>query len=252
MWPYNIPPRFQKLSAGSLKSIALVTMFIDHAALALLLNTLLLPAAPIYRGTPAHTVLLVYRALRSIGRIAFPIFCFFIAEGFFHTRSRLFYAARLLLLALISEIPFDLALMNNGKAFDMSCQNTIFTLLFGLLSCWAFDYFRDKWYFQLPLVAACFAAAHFLKTDYDWLGALTIFIFYLLHDWRIPQLIAGFITLSIIGGEFPFVLLASLFLILYNGKRGRMPKTVFYAFYPVHLTVLWCLAQFMLKAGIAL
>lgn len=243
MWPYNFPERFQKLSAGTLKSIALVTMLIDHAAIALLLNPVLLPAAPLHRGTQLYDLYLLYKVMRSIGRIAFPIFCFFIVEGFFHTRSRLFYAARLLLLAIISEIPFNLAL-ENGEVFNMANRNTIFTLFFGLLACWAFDYFRDRWYVQLPLVAACFAAAFFLHTDYDWQGALVIFLFYLLHDWRVPQLIAGFIALSFIGGELPFVLLAFPLLMLYNGNRGRMPKAVFYAFYPVHLMILLLIARF--------
>lgn len=242
MWPYNIPEPFRKLSAGTLKSIALVTMLIDHAAIALLMNPVLLPAAPIYRGTRLYDLYLLYRVMRSIGRIAFPIFCFFIAEGFFHTRSRFFYAARLLLLAIISEIPFNLAL-ENGGIFDTTSRNTIFTLLFGLLSCWAFDYFRDKWYIQLPLTAGCFAAAYFLKTDYGWRGALVIFLFYLLHDWRIPQLIAGFIAISFIGGELPFALISLPLLMLYNGKRGRMPGVVFYAFYPVHLIVLRSIAR---------
>lgn len=251
MWPYNIPERFQRLSAGSLKSIALVTMFIDHAAVALLLYPVLLPSAPLYKGTQAYNLYILYRVMRSIGRIAFPIFCFFIAEGFFHTRSRLFYAGRLLFLAIISEIPFNLALEQGGRHFNPESRNTIFTLLFGLLACWAFDYFRDKWYFQLPLTAVCFAAAHFLKSDYGFKGALVIFIFYLLHDWRIPQLIAGFIALCTIGGEFPFVLIALPLLALYNGERGRMPKALFYAFYPVHLTLLRCLQQILFGTGAA-
>ena len=242
MWPYNIPERFQKLSSGSLKMIAIVTMFIDHAAVALLLFPVLLPNAPIRRGTEMYDLLQIYRAMRFIGRVAFPIFCFFLAEGFFYTRNRLKYAARLLVFAFVAEIPFDLAL-EGGKLFSWDSQNTLFTLLFGFLAIWAFDYFSDKWYLQLPLVLACFAAARFCHTDYGWRGVLVIFVFYLLHNWRIPQLIAGFVALSFISGEFPGILLALPLLILYNGKRGRMPKYLFYAFYPGHLLLLYFLSR---------
>lgn len=242
MWPYNIPERFQKLSAGSLKTIALVTMLIDHAAVALLLRPVLLPNAPLMRGTSLWNLYMLYRVMRSIGRVAFPIFCFFIAEGFFYTKNRLYYAGRLVALAFASEVPFNLALEGGGP-FDRSGTNTIVTLLCGLLAIWAFDTFRDKWYFQLPLVGACFAAAFFLKSDYGWRGVLVIFLFYLLRDWRIPQLVAGFVAVCFIGGEFPFALLSFPLLLLYNGKRGRMPKHVFYAFYPVHLMLLWDLSR---------
>ncbi len=242
MWPYNVPLRFQKLSSGTIKTIALITMLIDHAAVALLLNPILLPAVPIYRGTPEADLLTLYKVMRFIGRVAFPIFCFFLVEGFYHTRNKIRYALRLLVFAYISEAPFDLA-FNNGVIPDWSNQNTLFTLFFGLLAIWSYDYFRDKWYLQLPLVVGYCAAAHFCNTDYGWMGVVVIFLFYLLYNWRIPQLLTGFIALSFIVGEFPGVLLALPLLLIYNGQRGRMPKYLFYAFYPAHLLLLWGIVQ---------
>ena len=76
-------------------------------------------------------------AMRLVGRVAFPLFAFMIAEGAAHTRDRRWYALRLLLLAVISEIPFDL--VAGGTWLFPADQNTVFTLLLGLLAVWAGD-----------------------------------------------------------------------------------------------------------------
>ena len=76
-------------------------------------------------------------AMRLVGRVAFPLFAFMIAEGAAHTRDRRWYALRLLLLAVISEIPFDL--VAGGTWLFPTDQNTVFTLLLGLLAVWAGD-----------------------------------------------------------------------------------------------------------------
>ena len=76
-------------------------------------------------------------AMRLVGRVAFPLFAFMIAEGAAHTRDRRRYALRLLLLAVISEIPFDL--VAGGTWLFPADQNTVFTLLLGLLAVWAGD-----------------------------------------------------------------------------------------------------------------
>ena len=76
--------------------------------------------------------------MRMIGRLAFPIFAFFVAEGFYHTRSVGRYAARLALFALISEIPFNL--MHSGRILDFDAQNIFFTLLIGLVTIYGVSY----------------------------------------------------------------------------------------------------------------
>ena len=103
---------FQILSGSSLKIIAILSMVIDHFAASILYNGILLPAAPISQGSPYWNLYLVYRAMRTIGRIAFPIFCFLLVEGFFYTSNRKKYALRMLVFALLSEFPFDFALFN--------------------------------------------------------------------------------------------------------------------------------------------
>ena len=113
------------ISAATLKWIALITMTIDHFAASGLFSQLA------YGMVGWRLADQLYMLLRIIGRLAFPIYCFLLAEGFRHTRSRERYALRLGLFALISEIPFDLAACH--VVWDWNDQNVFFTLLF---FCW--------------------------------------------------------------------------------------------------------------------
>ena len=114
------------ISAATLKWIALVTMTIDHfAASGLYLQLAYGDGVDVLGDTG-------YMVLRTIGRLAFPIYCFLLTEGFRRTRSREHYALRLGVFALISEIPFDLA--GSGEMWNGWHQNVFFTLLFGLLA----------------------------------------------------------------------------------------------------------------------
>ncbi|MER2025495.1 MAG: TraX family protein, partial [Eubacteriales bacterium] len=94
-------------------------------------------------------------------------------------------------------------------------------------------------YIQIPLAGILIYAAEFFNTDYGWLGVLLIFIFYLLHEWRTPQVFFGIFPLF---NELPAVLVGYLLLLLYNGKRGRFPKYLGYAIYPVHLLLFYLLS----------
>ena len=67
----------------------------------------------------------MYEAFRIVGRISFPIFCFVLVEGYFHTKNRMSYATRLGIFALISEVPYD---MMYGSFFNLEKQNVMFIL----------------------------------------------------------------------------------------------------------------------------
>ena len=101
------------LSGSALKVIAMISMVIDHIALYLMEH-----------GT------LLYETMRCIGRIAFPVFAFLIAEGFIHTRSRYRYFFTLLGFAVISEIPWYL--LNGADGI----HNVMFTLALGGHLAW--------------------------------------------------------------------------------------------------------------------
>ena len=224
------PARLRRLSGSALKLLAVIAMLIDHTAICL--QPLLGSPRLVLFGRSVTP----YLALRFVGRLAFPIFCFLLAEGFRHTRDRRRYGLRLLLFALLSEIPFDLF---RGGQLLYTGQNVFFTLLLGYLGLWALEAFRKTPWKQLLGLAALFAAAYWLHADYGWAGFLFILVLYLLGGQPVVQALAGSALLPWPVG----VGLAFLPLNLYDGRRGfiRSPwlKLGFYAFYPLHLLLLW-------------
>lgn len=238
------------LDAAILKYIAVADMAVDHAAVAILYLPMIRPNLPLVRGTEIWQLYQVYHVLRQIGRIAFPIFCFFIVEGFLHTRSRLRYALRLFVFGLISEIPFDLAL--EGGLVRMSHQNVMFEFLFAIvmLSFWEWCDAKKKGgtartiaftLLQCGAAAGIAYIAELCCLDYGWKGIALILLLYLLRFSRLIQCAAGALAMSL--WEPPAILSFFPLLFLYNGKRGSQPKWFFYAFYPGHLMILWALSH---------
>lgn len=254
------------LTGAVLKNTAYVTMLIDHFFAVLLLGYMKLHLAD---GRWDPELERIYRAGRAVGRISFVLFTFLIVEGFFYTRSRVWFLLRLFLFALLSEIPFDLAL--SGKAFDWSGQNVYWTLLLGVLVLTFWDYlsyyrnvFATVCRFAV-LLAGC-TAAFFFATDYRFMGILLIFTMYQTREKEegVRFTAVGLVMLFGTWGSnliryagtysadylFRFSLremygLAAFALIfLYNGEKGRQfPKLFYYGFYPVHLLILYGIAQ---------
>lgn len=238
----NIKP-FGGISGSTLKMIAIITMFIDHTG-AIVLRSLL--------NNPVFTADLERRALagslyslsRDIGRLAFPIFCFLIVEGFLHTRNAKKYSERLALFAVISEIPFDLAL--KGNWYFPEKQNVYFTLLIGLLVimgiAWITENGTKNLFLSLiPIIAGMYAAC-LIDTDYSYKGVFLIAVLYLMRYSRLYQCIGGAAAVS---WELPAPL-AFIPVYLYNGRRGRQVKYFFYWFYPLHLLLLHAIAKYLL------
>lgn len=221
-----------RLNGFSLKVIAMVTMVIDHVGM------VFFPEIPL---------------MRLIGRLSFPLFCFLLVEGFYHTSNVTKYMGRLAIFALISEFPFDLVAHADGNYF--AGQNIFFTLLLGLMAIYCMEEFEKRYpmsYFSKTmlnvLVAIFFSSIALLfKTDYNALGIFYIVIFYLFRGRHLfIFLCIEIITIYFYGGFYVqghminqnFAGFAVLFTALYNGKRGPSMKYVFYAFYPVHLLLL--------------
>lgn len=239
------------ISGFGMKMIAVIAMLIDHTAATVLERMLLRQALP--RGVPGgyESWWSVYFALRAVGRIAFPIYCFFIVEGFHCSRDRRKYALRLLLFALISEIPFDLAL--RGRPFFWGYSNVFFTLFLGLVTIMAIDWSFGKLSSQKASVlgaqkvgiAAALLLADFLlaelllHTDYGVTGVLAIVVIYLLYQKRLLGFALAVTLLALLLGAIELWALFGLIpLYFYNGTRGRQAKYFFYAFYPAHLFIL--------------
>lgn len=230
---FTISEKYKIFSGSALKRIAILSMFIDHAALVLLYWGILYPNLPIIEGTSIDTVYKIYKLMRNIGRIAFPIFCFLLVEGFTHTSNRKKYALRLLLFACISEIPFDLAVSNT--LFDPNTCNVFITLVLGLLTIWAMDHFRDKVPLQILLALLGCYLAYRINSDYDYRGIILIVLLYYFRYDRSLQSFAGAISLY---WEWP-AMFAFIPISMYNGTRGISRKYFFYIFYPAHLLMLY-------------
>ena len=209
------------LSGSALKWIAIVTMLIDDVAASGLVDSW---------------------NMRLIGRTAFPLFCFLLAEGAVHTRDMKKYLARLAIFAVLSEVPFDLALW--GNPFCWEHQNVYWTLLLGLGVIYLLQNYpvgtAEGWKAALGLVFFA-GLAEIGRTDYGAIGVILIVLLYQLREKHWLQLLAGYglpaLTMYAEVWCFPaFVLMA-----FYNGTRGRQPKYILYAFYPVHLAVIWIL-----------
>ena len=204
--------RGQCLSGSSLKVIAMVTMVIDHTACYFISD-----------GWE-------YECMRGIGRIAFPIFAFLIAEGYRHTRRKWDYGRNLLIFAFISEIPWML-LHTDGS------HNVLFTLLAGFCCIAILDKLRSHKVMLILLVLLIAFSASVLNSDYGIQGVALILIFYLLKDKLLLQLL---FILPLFYDFHPLGILASLGMLnLYNEERGFIKgpysKYLFYAFYPCHL-----------------
>lgn len=225
-------PLKKGMTGNTLKMIAIVTMLIDHIAAVLIENE---------SGQVLTHWWGLNFTMRTIGRVAFPIFCYLLVEGFIHTKNRKKYGMRLFLFALISEIPFDLAFY--GTWFYPKYQNVFFTLLIGLIVlCWYEKAAGDPLKQSLSIVIGC-GASVFLQCDYNMIGIVMILIFYVFKEKKVMMFLFGGIlaaieSISCLGAAA----LAMIPIYCYNGKRGKRDlKYFFYWFYPVHLILLFIL-----------
>ena len=245
------------MSSLVLRTLAILTMLTDHLGVAYGWSLLDPLSDPVYIG------------MRLIGRLAMPIFCFLIAEGLFHTRSASRYAGRLLLFAFLAEIPFDWCFSQGARLFDWEGQNVFFTLFLGLLAIWLYDRFALKGQYLLSLMSLllCAFLAELIRSDYGMFGVLFVFVFYCFRDRPVPRTWAFAGVCLLMGVNYYLtarwpdpvsaVLMccaaaAALPIWLYNGQKGRIGKKdrggrvlqiAFYAFYPVHLTLIALLAS---------
>lgn len=228
-------PSHTFLNSAHLKIIGMVTMLIDHIG-----AFILLPWIQAGNGNDNFEQWeLIYTIMRSIGRLAFPLFCFLIVEGFIHTRDVKKYMTRMGIFALLSEIPFDLA--KSGVILEWSHQNVMFTLLAGLVAIWGIKNFQQA-HLRILIVVGCLFFANFLQTDYSYFGVAVVIILYVLRDFRFYQSVAG--ALSFTGSWFAMPSFVLTY--FYNGEKGKLNSKLFYAFYPVHLLILAFIAHLLI------
>lgn len=256
------------LSANALKTIAAVTMFIDHGTVTFLERTIS-PRTGEIMALSSDFWYGLDLVGRSIGRQAFPIFAFFIVEGLYHTGSRGKYAFRLFLFTLISQIPYYLMCFTGpvGSTKDVGL-NVDATLTLGFLAIWILDTVLSPWNDprkrrhdislreKIIRGAGCVAvvlgfslAAYVLNTDYDAIGVIAIVLFYLFRPYRKMAVLVVWVFLGLCSSSEWLAFPGLLLLLLYNGKKTNQTmaekkgwqKYAFYWFYPVHMLILWAL-----------
>lgn len=236
------------ISSSTLKILAMFFMLLDHLWA---------------RIVPGNTW------MTYMGRMAFPIFAFLIVEGYFHTSDFKKYAKRLLVFALISEIPFNLMYISS-PIFPFH-QNVMFTLLLGLLTIRSLDIFikqkeRKTRLLCVLKIFGIMVASIIGFVDYNIYGVLTVVAFYLCRFlpfeplWQLLAMVlingvlheGEYIPIDILGHTFNFVTQsfavgALIFIWMYNGKKGITSK-IFqyggYAFYPIHMLILFIVSSF--------
>lgn len=251
----------RNISGSTLKIIAVITMFIDHIG-AIVLNNMLIDNGLTevmlsnnsvlidnwIDNNPLYSIMII---MRFIGRVSFPIFCFLLVEGFYKTRNVIKYLLRLSIFAILSEIPFDLAIY--GKIVSIESQNIFFTLAIGLLFITILQYIYNKNYkysFMLDIVVITigFIVSELLRVDYGGIGFLVIVGIYLVKrhyennaNTNLYSIMTACIVLFIYNPIELGAFISIPLILCYNGKRGLNLKYIFYAFYPIHLLILWLL-----------
>lgn len=220
------------------------SMFIDHLAVSVIYNNGLDEISPFleYIGL----------AMRLVGRMAFPLYAFLLVQGFMWTRDWNKYGLRVAMFALISEIPYDL--MSEGELWQPDAQNTMVTLLIGLICMRMFSYVEQKYvlaskdvgerFIGLSIVLLTLAVGlvivEFVNADYGGFGLTLIMIFYLFRHRPAEQMLVSSLLLMLMYNFGMYALaawIAIFFISRYNGERGRKLGLTPYVFYPAHLLV---------------
>lgn len=236
-------------SHNALVIIAMFSMLMDHIAFILIQNGKLYGYdVALYENAislpEARPWVILCKVLRMIGRLAFPIYSFLIVEGFRKTSNIFRYLLRILLLAIVSEIPFDLVIFNKLFTYDcLMLQNVLFTYFFGLLMLIGVRALNSLSEFLTIIPAAITVVmCYLLKTDYWLEGILLMYVFYMFrHDLNVKCLIALIITfLMTMERYYGFGAVSIYFIYFYDGQKGYIDlKRFHYLFYPLHMLVLY-------------
>lgn len=224
------------ISQEALKLIACITMLIDHVGHAIV------PELSVPYVVP------LYYTCRVIGRIAFPIYCFLLAEGMRHTRNPQKYILRLAIGILLAELPFDI-LFEGG--FTWEHQSVMVTLTLGALMLLCMQKTRNKG-LKLLLILPFAVLAELAGCDYGGWGIAMIAVFALFD--RISTQVIGLLAVNLLmeSAALPvfgipvsvqlFAVFAMIPVAFYSGRKLTCSKAIqwaFYLFYPVHLIILW-------------
>lgn len=225
------------LNATQIKTIAIIAMLIDHIAWGFV-NTYSLPG----------------QVMHIIGRTTAPIMCFFIAQGYIHTKSLKKYMIRMVIFSLISHIPF--VFESTGKVSFLPFS-VIYTLTLGLLAIFVYDKVKNKLLRWLAIIGIGILS---IPGDWMFFGIAFCLIFYINRDsfkkqcigiicvGIIEMILMALIGQNVLDNLFQMSIVLSLpILYFYNGERGgnKLSGWSFYIFYPLHLLIIGLIRAFI-------
>ena len=224
-----------------IKIIACLTMILDHVKYAI----------------PNITNELTHFA----GRIAFPLFCFCIVEGYIHTSNIKKYLKRIAILAIVSQIPY--MLFTSLPTLNIFAFNSVFTLFLGFITIILIQKTNNKFLKAIIIIGTC-CIAEFLRFDYGAWGIALIMSLYIFRESKIKTATAFVIVVSVkylfriyyykfgfteeIVKYWIYTIIPIIFILLYNGKEGVKVQKFYYWFYPTHLLLLYLVSPFTLQA----
>lgn len=218
------------MSSFAIKMIAAASMLIDHV------GVIFFPTVPI---------------LRVLGRLAFPIYAFCIAEGFAHTRDKRRYFLQIFILGAVCQLVYFVV---DGSMY----LGVLISFSMSILMMWALERLKNATQERGAEAGAVFVAAlacgfvlcRCVKVDYGFWGMLLPLLYYMGRNKAegLCLFTVGLLTLCwelAVSGGFTvqwFSLLTLPLLWAYNGQRGKYrAKYFFYIFYPAHLAALYLL-----------
>ena len=251
-WPFAPTAVNLNGDTGLLKLVAMLAMLCDHA------GKMLFPQYPV---------------MRIIGRLAFPIYAYCLAVGCVYTRNPLNYLKRIVLLALISQPIYAVSMAHTVSAmyavpfaeqpvqaalnfylYSWAKPSILVTLALGLILIWTL---RER---QLIFTAAMFVFLWLVqgRLDYGMKGIVLMLLFYVFCSRRwlsLPIVAAFMLWWGLDGGRYElfgvqfgiqmFALCALPLVYVHTRTDLRLPKWMFYAFYPAHLALIFVLKRFV-------
>lgn len=234
------------ISANGLKIFACITMLIQSIGIAVVENGMIhldqytQESLNQAMASDSHLMMLAGTGsvMQLIGGMALPVFAFLLVEGFQNTSDYKKYLFSMFVFALISEVPYDLAM--GQKYVDFSSQNAMVTMVICLMMLYALSVLKEKngfaaGMFRCLIVVAAVIWASLFRAEFGLCIVLLVAVFYIFYTKNVLKTILGvLISMLYVTGPISFYGLWC-----YNGKReDKFSKYIFYAFYPLHLLML--------------
>ena len=242
------------ITADGLKMFACITMLIQTVGIAVIEKGLIhldqYTQESLNQAMSQDSRLMTLAGIGSImqliGGMAIPVFAFLLVEGFRNTSDYKKYLIMMAVTALVSEIPYDLAI--RGKVWDFSSQNAMITMCICLIMLKCMELFSDSTRFagsmvRILIMIAAIVWVSILRAEYGLCMVLLVTVFYVFDTRNVLKTVLGcIISLMYVTGPIAFYGIWC-----YTGERkDRINKYVYYAFYPVHLLVLGIIAKYIL------